>query len=257
MPESVLDAQGQLLLVHLVRKLPAINPKDPRTFSGYKEIHVELGLQLLAETYGQSLQKQGLDALSRWLADRGMPALTGIVIDVTAWTPGKGFFSFFGKRSEDLPWWISEVTCAKAYDWTDFAGDGAIAEPPEPVDLRAPPGGEEITVVRVIRDTPLARRIKQLHKFECQLCGLTITLSNGQRYAEAHHIQPLGTPHNGPDIQDNIICVCPNHHAELDYGVRRLEVSEIRATVGHAIDQRYLTYHNTEVCGRKTSEPRL
>ncbi|MEO6750427.1 MAG: HNH endonuclease, partial [Chthoniobacteraceae bacterium] len=62
---------------------------------------------------------------------------------------------------------------------------------------------------RILRDTELARRVKSIHRSECQICGHTIQLPNGARYAEAHHIQPLGTPHNGPDILSNILCLCP------------------------------------------------
>jgi predicted restriction endonuclease len=42
------------------------------------------------------------------------------------------------------------------------------------------------------------------------VCGETIPLADGLRYAEAHHIQPFGAPHNGPDISENVICLCPN-----------------------------------------------
>jgi putative restriction endonuclease len=28
----------------------------------------------------------------------------------------------------------------------------------------------------------------------------------------------LGTPHNGPDTPDNLLCLCPNHHVLFDYG---------------------------------------
>jgi putative restriction endonuclease len=33
------------------------------------------------------------------------------------------------------------------------------------------------------------------------------------------HIRPLGAPHNGPDVKENIIiCLCPNHHVLFDSG---------------------------------------
>jgi putative restriction endonuclease len=32
------------------------------------------------------------------------------------------------------------------------------------------------------------------------------------------HIKPLGRPHNGLDVDGNVLCLCPNHHAQLDKG---------------------------------------
>lgn len=73
------------------------------------------------------------------------------------------------------------------------------------------------TVARVVRDTAQSRRIKDLHSHKCQVCGVRLEGSAGP-YAEAAHIRPLGTPHDGPDTPDNILCLCPNHHALFDYG---------------------------------------
>jgi hypothetical protein len=68
------------------------------------------------------------------------------------------------------------------------------------------------TVSRVVRDTPLARRVKALHAYRCQLCASTVQLQGDRLYAEGHHLRPLGSPHNGPDVAANILCVCPNCH---------------------------------------------
>ena len=103
------------------------------------------------------------------------------------------------------------------------------------------------TTYRILRDTFMASYIKDLHEYRCQVCGKTIELSNGKRYAEAHHIRPLGIPHNGPDVKGNILCLCPNHHVELDYGVLPITVSELICTKGHEIDPKYVDYHNQSV----------
>ncbi len=104
-----------------------------------------------------------------------------------------------------------------------------------------------VTVSRIVRDTELTKRIKQLHNFKCQLCDYTIILPNGSRYAEGHHIQPLGTPHNGPDTSDNVLCLCPNHHAACDLGAIPLTASEFRRADGQLIGQRFIDYHNRVV----------
>ncbi|ENH98191.1 HNH endonuclease [Gracilibacillus halophilus YIM-C55.5] len=60
-------------------------------------------------------------------------------------------------------------------------------------------------------------RLKVENEYICQICGTTTFLPGGNRYAEGHHLQPLGGNHHGPDILENIIILCPNHHAEFDY----------------------------------------
>jgi hypothetical protein len=107
----------------------------------------------------------------------------------------------------------------------------------------------EVTTTRVVRDTEMARRIKEHHDYKCQLCGETLELDSGSRYAEAHHIKPLGRPHGGPDVSENILCVCPSCHVRLDYGDRRLTPEDLRDTRRHEIGRRFLAYHNREVFG--------
>jgi hypothetical protein len=111
-------------------------------------------------------------------------------------------------------------------------------------DIDVSPDRVAITTYRILRDTDLARQIKALHEYRCQICGHTIQLADGSFYAEAHHVRPLGKPHNGPDTMGNIICVCPNHHAELDYGVMPLPATGRDDSSDHAIEKQYVDYHN-------------
>ena len=113
-------------------------------------------------------------------------------------------------------------------------------------------------IYRVLRDTSLTKRIKQLYKNRCQICGITIKLKNGKEYSEAHHIKPIGK-HNGPDSADNIVILCPNHHVEFDYGVIAIEPKTFRILhkdpenpfIGkrielhpeHKLNEDYLEYH--------------
>jgi hypothetical protein len=116
---------------------------------------------------------------------------------------------------------------------------------PTTLDLEVPPPSRiETTMDRIQRDTAITLKVKKLHNYKCQICGHTIELPGGARYAEAHHIQPLGAPHNGPDVIENILCVCPNHHVELDYFVLPITVSELSCSKGHEIDPKYVDYHN-------------
>lgn len=115
---------------------------------------------------------------------------------------------------------------------------------PEASDLAEPPPRQEFTTSRVVRDTALAQRVKAMHGYRCQVCGEAIELPDGTLYAEGHHIRPLGRPHDGPDVEGNILCVCPNHHAELDFAARPINPSELRTAEGHAVGPEYVRYHN-------------
>lgn len=241
---SDLDEQGQQLLALLVSMLPNVTPNNPRTFISYKDVHTDLRLPQSGPTYGESLKHQGLNSLANWTASTGKPGITGLIIDRGTSMPGDGYFRLFGKTSEDFQWWADEIQKSIQFDWSPFLPMPVAPLPPVAVDFSEPAERQEVVVYRIIRDTALARQIKQLHNYKCQLCGHTIVLTNGSGYAEAHHIRPLGEPHNGPDIVENIICLCPNHHAELDYGVRPLELSDIQSTQGHPINSVYLQYHN-------------
>ncbi len=97
---------------------------------------------------------------------------------------------------------------------------------------------------RIVRDTHVSRYVKRLHDNCCQLCGCTLELSDGGNYSEAHHIQPLSK--GGPDIKENIICVCPNHHALLDFTAILLELTTLRLHPEHDIDPRYIAYQNEQ-----------
>lgn len=242
-----LDAEGQRLLALLVSRLSSAKPNDPRTFISYKDVHDILHLPQVRETYGDSLKAQGLVSLADWTFAADKPAITGLVIDRSSMMPGKGYFELFGKREDDFAWWTGEIAKSKSYDWSPFLPVSTPPEPPKAVDIQGPPDRKETTISRIIRDTLLSRHIKQLHRYECQLCGHSILLADGSRYAEAHHIQPLGEPHNGPDTPENLVCVCPNHHAELDFGVRPLALADLRPAPGHMVGQAYIDYHNAHV----------
>ncbi len=74
------------------------------------------------------------------------------------------------------------------------------------------------TISRRVRDSKMSRMIKALYEYRCQLCQVTIEGFGGRLYAEGAHVKPLGRPHLGTDVADNILCLCPNHHTQLDNG---------------------------------------
>jgi hypothetical protein len=118
---------------------------------------------------------------------------------------------------------------------------------PEANDLAEPPERIQTTVCRILRDTELSRRIKQLHSYRCQICGLSIELPDGRFYAEGHHMKPLGSPHNGPDTEANILCLCPNHHAAVDLGAIDIDLHSLSMAPGHMVGAEFVEYHNTVI----------
>ena len=111
---------------------------------------------------------------------------------------------------------------------------------------------QNILLNRIIRDTTLTRKVKDLHQNKCQICGKVIQLQEDRLYSEAHHVKPLGNPHNGPDIIENILVVCPNHHVMLDYGAIELKINEIKKVEGHNVVKEYIQYHNKEIYNKNS-----
>jgi len=118
-------------------------------------------------------------------------------------------------------------------------------------------------IFRIIRDTKLSKLLKALHDNQCQICNERISLG-GYDYAEAHHIRPLGSPHDGPDTFENLLILCPNHHVEFDYGSMAIDQDfkiihinptnpfigkPIRMHSEHEISTTHLNYHLKEIYG--------
>lgn len=76
----------------------------------------------------------------------------------------------------------------------------------------------ETMVQRIVRNTAASQRVKELYGNRCQICGIGVPTKDGGRYSEGAHVRPLGRPHDGPDNESNILCLCPNHHAQLALG---------------------------------------
>jgi putative restriction endonuclease len=90
----------------------------------------------------------------------------------------------------------------------------ALANKEAPIGNQIP-DRRRFTTTRMVRSTAVGEWVKQLHDFTCQICGTRLVTMAGA-YAETCHIKPLGRPHNGPDVPENILCLCPNCHVLLD-----------------------------------------
>lgn len=73
------------------------------------------------------------------------------------------------------------------------------------------------TIRAIERNERLADLIKKRANYKCEICGFPgFEMKNGERYAEAHHKEPLSRL--GKNIPSNMFCVCPTCHRILHYG---------------------------------------
>ena len=86
------------------------------------------------------------------------------------------------------------------------------------------------TTTRLKRNPKISERIKQLYDYRCQVCNVLLETPSGP-IAIGAHIKPLGRPHSGPDVKENLLCLCPNHHDQFDALAFSIEPS-IRKIVG-------------------------
>ena len=107
---------------------------------------------------------------------------------------------------------------------------------------------------RPIRNSTLAKSIRVMYNDTCQVCGQRVDSPTGA-IAEAAHIKPLGRPDGGPDIEENMLCLCPNHHVQLDHGGIVIEddlliwelpavriIGPMTVKPGHALDVEFLAW---------------
>lgn len=75
------------------------------------------------------------------------------------------------------------------------------------------PGKRERLIEVYARNQALVNELKQLYKGRCQLCGSKPFDGEFGDLLEGHHIHWLSR--GGPDTRDNLVLVCPSHHAAI------------------------------------------
>ncbi|NAS23927.1 hypothetical protein GT755_19810 [Herbidospora sp. NEAU-GS84] len=124
------------------------------------------------------------------------------------------------------------------------------------------------TVQRLVRNSSVVQHVKAWHEHQCQVCGLAIQVATGF-YSEGAHIRGLGQPHHGPDVEENVLCLCPNDHVRFDNGAIYLtdDLKVIDALTGvtiaalrvhplHQINVTYVAYHRAQwTVGTPRNEP--
>lgn len=115
---------------------------------------------------------------------------------------------------------------------------------------------------RYLRDTQIVRALKLLYKDKCQVCGIQLLTAKGTTYSEGHHIRPLNL--SGKDEKANILVLCPNHHAEFDYGSIAIDIDTLtvlhidasncyagkKLLIKHTLDMKSIDYHLKNIFGK-------
>jgi len=112
--------------------------------------------------------------------------------------------------------------------------------------------------IRKVRNTTIVNNLKQRYNYRCQVCGERRKQSRNDYYAEGHHLKPLSD--GGPDDIRNIIILCPNHHADFDFGMVKVDPDsldinhcyedkerELEFRPGHEVDPEFLEYNNDHI----------
>ena len=138
-------------------------------------------------------------------------------------------------------------------DATETGPDAKDNPRPKPFvmpDMKKTPAlKKQFEVMRFLRDSGKVKKLKKLYCNKCQICEYTFEYEKGKFYSEVHHYNPLKA--SADDELDNMIVVCPNHHAEFDHGMIAVDpsgtaildrqgkkIADIRFKNGHRLNRK-------------------
>ena len=126
------------------------------------------------------------------------------------------------------------------------------------------PDRVQITINKLQRNIKLSEKVKKLYDYRCQVCDVCLSSPCGP-IAIGAHIRGVGRPHDGPDVIENMLCLCPNHHDQLDcfsyyiepgsleiIGLDNLTGRKLFVSKRHKLNKEFLQYHK-ELFLNKTS----
>ena len=98
---------------------------DPSTYIGYRECCDRLGLIQpgMDVPWGRLLQLNGLNDLNGWTMLHGLPAVSGLIVNVSgdrAWYPGGDYFKSHRRPDPDFDWWKDEIAKAARFNWKPY-----------------------------------------------------------------------------------------------------------------------------------------
>ena len=122
-----LSVQGRTLLKMISQHLATTGfaPGDPRTYLGYKECCMVLGVAPVHADlpWGRLLQQHGLTDLNEWTKQHNLPRITGLIVNQTGerqYWPGGDYFESNGRQDMDGLWWEDQAKQAAQMNWNRF-----------------------------------------------------------------------------------------------------------------------------------------
>lgn len=106
------------LLVDLVKDRDFVLGKS---HIGYENTLHALSIPVMPGRAGEQLKQHGLSELAVWLHKSGLPAITGIIVNVSGQRknlPGGEYYEAFGRQDGDETWRLSEIRRAVSHDWS-------------------------------------------------------------------------------------------------------------------------------------------
>lgn len=114
-------------------------------------------------------------------------------------------------------------------------------------DYLIPPDRREVKSYPKIRKSRIVLRVKEAKKYECEICFKAPELPNSRKIVHGHHMQPLGAEHEGHDVIENILVVCPNCHVLCDQFAILLPDSLADPSMPkYETRLKYIQYHNEQ-----------
>ncbi|MGY1436582.1 YDG/SRA domain-containing protein [Streptomyces reniochalinae] len=148
-------------------------------------------------------------------------------------------------------------------------GDEESIPPPRPrpvIETEAEQRVRRLVAAREepARDLRIVQRVKELYRDTCQMCRARVVVApEGQAFSNCAHIKALGRPYDGPDILENVLCLCPNCHIRFDRGALQItddfqvidtlegrKFADLYRVGEHHIDVQYLGSHRSRWPGR-------
>ncbi|MFH5800450.1 HNH endonuclease [Haladaptatus sp. CMAA 1911] len=163
---------------------------------------------------------------------------------------------------EEKYWSSQSEPHSEETDESDARSRRARVDQEEGVSDLRPPRRVESAVSRIVRNTTIVKRLKKKYDYRCQVCSEQRRRKLDAKYAEGHHLHPLGNSPAGPDHEQNLLVLCPNHHADFDYGMIKVDPETLEMTHAydegisggklwihddHQVKDEFLEYHNENI----------
>ncbi|WP_336134403.1 hypothetical protein [Natronomonas amylolytica] len=197
------------------------------------------------------------EAYRGWLQALGYAEYENSVIDMT--TKGRRLVEGDADLSEAAASRLPSARASEAAEAANSPVEPTVDDPPAAAEApNQRDGSAEQASTASSDDADLPAR----HDHRCMVCGDRRRQAPEAGYAEVHYLMPPEEPHDGPAEADNAVVVCPNHRADFEHGLIRIDPQSLavehayeadvsgrtlRTVEGHALGAQYLAYHNDVV----------